>query len=212
MSSALPLLPVNRSAAAARCNRSPAGASTLRVAGPSFSPSSQNTIRTPFGGVENASNPSLRASAMCIIPRCGGLLGAQNGRRKGVSCDGRVKAGHTAPQPGEPIGVPRRRQCGHRSAAPIFPGTSGWVIGLAPMPGQSPDGVGQRPTTAARTSDFLPLIASCGTTAISAGKRTNLLARTLEKRRSVVPALTFCCACSTGLPWRSHFVGRIKGY
>ncbi len=53
MSSALPLLPVKRSAAAARCSRSPVGASILRDAGPSFSPSSHSTISTPFGGVEN---------------------------------------------------------------------------------------------------------------------------------------------------------------
>ena len=59
MSSALPLLPVKRSAAAARCNRSPVGASALRVAGPSFKPSSQNRTRTPLEGVANGANPSL---------------------------------------------------------------------------------------------------------------------------------------------------------
>ena len=49
MSSDAALLPVNRSAAAARCTRSPAGASALRAAGPSFSPSSQNTDKNALG-------------------------------------------------------------------------------------------------------------------------------------------------------------------
>ena len=50
MSSALPLLPVKWSAAAARCTQVAGRRERLRVAGPNFSPSSQNTIRTPLAG------------------------------------------------------------------------------------------------------------------------------------------------------------------
>src|SRR5665213_2849815 len=65
-SSAEPLLPVKRSALAARITRPAAAPSALAVAGPNLSPSSQNTTRTPvtpiLAGAAKGANPSFRAS------------------------------------------------------------------------------------------------------------------------------------------------------
>ena len=58
-----PLLPVNRSAAAARRRDSPMRDTMRRLAGPNFKFSPQNRIRTPCQLV-NGAKPSLRAAAM----------------------------------------------------------------------------------------------------------------------------------------------------
>ena len=57
-----PLFPLNWLVAAARLTRLAAAPSTLRVAGPNFSASSQNTTRMPRGAVENGTKPTLTAS------------------------------------------------------------------------------------------------------------------------------------------------------
>ena len=69
MSSALPFLPLKRSAAAARVHQV-AGRleQALRAAGPNFSPSSQNRMRTPLAGVENGANPSLQGVGHGRLP------------------------------------------------------------------------------------------------------------------------------------------------
>ena len=63
MSSVEPLLPVNRSDAAARRIRSPVGDRARWVAAPNFRFSPQNTMRTPRNRV-NGVKPSLRASVI----------------------------------------------------------------------------------------------------------------------------------------------------
>ena len=68
-SSAVPLLPVKRSACAAREIRSTALPSMLRVAAPSLRASSQNTTRTPFSGIRSRANPSFTSLAMAPSPR-----------------------------------------------------------------------------------------------------------------------------------------------
>src|SRR6266480_639630 len=62
MSSAEALLPLNWLAAAARLTVSAAAPSALRVVGPNFSISSQNTTRMPLAAVENGTKPTLTAS------------------------------------------------------------------------------------------------------------------------------------------------------
>src|SRR5262249_40239463 len=63
-SSAEFFLPAKRSDLAARLTRSAAGPRALRVAGPSFNPSSQNTTSTPFAGAAKPPKASLRASVI----------------------------------------------------------------------------------------------------------------------------------------------------
>src|ERR1700688_1247783 len=60
-SSADPLLPVKRSALAARVTRAAVGPSALAVAGPNLRPSLQNTMRTPLAGAAKGPNPSFKA-------------------------------------------------------------------------------------------------------------------------------------------------------
>src|SRR4051812_39896574 len=68
ISSADPLLPLNRSAAAALVTRSPVGLIARRAAEPNLSPSSQNRTRTPLAGVARGANSSLRAPDIGISP------------------------------------------------------------------------------------------------------------------------------------------------
>src|SRR5256885_2012317 len=63
-SSAEPLLPLNRSAAAARPTRSPVGPSARRAAEPNLTPSSQNRTRTPLAGAATRANSSFRRPDM----------------------------------------------------------------------------------------------------------------------------------------------------
>src|SRR6185436_20230533 len=68
ISSAVPFLPLNRSAAAARVTRSPVGLMARIAAGPNLSPSSQNSTRTPLAGVARGANSSLRAPDIGMGP------------------------------------------------------------------------------------------------------------------------------------------------
>src|SRR5258705_11579919 len=77
MSSAEALLPLNWLAVAARLTVSAAAPSALRVAGPNFSVSSQNTTRMPLGAVENGTKPTLTAS---VIGESSGNQGKRRGR------------------------------------------------------------------------------------------------------------------------------------
>src|SRR5262245_44166266 len=95
MSSVAPFLPLNRSAAAARSMRSPAESSTLRVADPNLSPSSQNTTRTPWVGVENGANSSFTEP---------GMGGGPVDRRHAAECRYGVKS----PRLGDRYGLPWR--------------------------------------------------------------------------------------------------------
>src|SRR5215471_9216138 len=61
ISSADPLLPLKLSAAAARARRSPEAATALRAAEPYLRPSSQSTMRTPFGVAASGANSSFKA-------------------------------------------------------------------------------------------------------------------------------------------------------
>src|SRR5262252_10891837 len=63
-SSAEPLLPLKRSAAAARLTRSPVGPSARRAAEPNLTPSSQNRTRTPLAGAARGANSSFRRPDM----------------------------------------------------------------------------------------------------------------------------------------------------
>src|SRR6266545_6560380 len=63
-SSAEPLLPLNRSAAAAPPTRSPVGPSARRAAEPNLTPSSQNRTRTPLAGAATGANSSFRRPDM----------------------------------------------------------------------------------------------------------------------------------------------------
>src|SRR5882757_10488971 len=64
MSSAEALLPLNWLVAAARLTVSAAVPSALRVVGPNFNISSQNTTRMPLAAVENGTKPTLTASVI----------------------------------------------------------------------------------------------------------------------------------------------------
>src|SRR5262249_29337564 len=58
------LLPVKRSALAARATRSAVDPKAFRVAGPNFNPLLQNTTSTPLAGVVNGPKPSFRAASV----------------------------------------------------------------------------------------------------------------------------------------------------
>src|SRR5665213_2951448 len=66
-SSVEPLLPVKRSALAARATRPEAGAIALAVAEPNLRASSQNTTKTPLAGGAKGENPSFKASDIGTI-------------------------------------------------------------------------------------------------------------------------------------------------
>src|SRR5260370_15177051 len=80
MSSAEALLPLNWLAVAARLTVSAAAPSALRVAGPNFSVSSQNTTRMPLGAVENGTKPTLTASV--IGKSSGNQASGESGNRQ----------------------------------------------------------------------------------------------------------------------------------
>src|SRR6202021_3434437 len=64
ISSVVPLLPLERLAAATRAARSTAAPSALLAASPNFNMSSQNTTRMPREMAENGTKPTLTASDM----------------------------------------------------------------------------------------------------------------------------------------------------
>ena len=73
ISSVEPLFPLNWLVSAARLTTSADVPSTLRVAAPNFSESSQKTTRTPRGAVENGTKPTLTASDMGKSSKNSGL-------------------------------------------------------------------------------------------------------------------------------------------
>src|SRR5215472_1939398 len=77
----LPLRPLKLSAAAARATSAAAAPSRRRVAGPSFSESSQNTTRTPVDGIANSENPMVGPSAM-TLSSCGSRGGKRGFSRR----------------------------------------------------------------------------------------------------------------------------------
>src|ERR1700730_10552189 len=93
ISSAVPLLPVKRSAAAARDTTSAALPSILRVAAPSLRESLQNTTSTPFDGIRNRANPSFTSFAMAMSLPAGDLAD------RSVADQGSARHGSHRPDP-----------------------------------------------------------------------------------------------------------------